>query len=420
MSEEGFEFRVLVSEGNRRVGELMTPHGVVRTPVFMPVGTAASVKAVDGRDLEDLECEMVLANTYHLYLRPGDELIKAMGGVAQFMRWKGPVLTDSGGFQVSSLGHFRMGVRMKNSVKPTKIDEQGVTFWSHLDGSRHRLNAERSIEIQENLGADVIMAFDEATPDRGREYAKEAMKRTHKWLVRGKKKWVGMERKKEGKVAAQMLLGIIQGGGYKDLRRQSAEFVVGEELFGNAVGGGTIGQDADETEKNVSWIRDLLPREKPLYLMGVGVGPSDAIRAVESGADLFDCVAPTRIARMGGLYAGRLEKKRKGRGWEYKFVSEFEKGRLNIANNRFSRDNGVIVEGCGCYTCVNGYSRAYLRHLFVARELSYYRLASIHNLYTMIKVVGQMREEMLSRLQVGKNGNIGETGEHEQNNADKK
>lgn len=344
------KFRVLAESDWARAGELTTPHGVIKTPVFMPVGTQATVKSLTPDDLLMCGVQIVLANTYHLYLRPREKLIRDMGGLHEYMRWDGPILTDSGGFQVASL-------------KGTKIDDKGVTFYSHLDGSEHKFTAEKAIKVQEDLGADIIMAFDEATPDKGKAYAREAMRRTHSWLKRSVKAW---------KNRKQALFGIIQGGDYKDLRKESAKFVVGQDLPGIAMGGGSIGRNWQETAENVDWVRDLLPKNKPLYLMGVGVNPIEVIEAIKTGADMFDCVAPTRLARMGQLYNGD--------------------GKINIDNARFRKDRGVVDEGCDCYTCKQGFSRAYLQHLFKARELMYYRLASLHNVRFMVRLTELLRE----------------------------
>lgn len=410
----GFNFKLLARKGFARAGELATPHGVIRTPVFMPVGTVGSVKAVSPDDLEMLGAQIILGNTYHLYLRPGDELVKDFGGLHGFMNWQKPILTDSGGFQVSSLGHFRDRgeTALKRGLKRTQIDDDGVTFWSHIDGSQHRLTPEKSMEIQKNLGSDIIMAFDEATPDKGKDYAREAMERTHKWLVRSKKRWQELEEEKgvqnpEFRIQRlpQALFGIIQGDRYEDLRKESAEFVINQDLPGVTLGGGSVGQSPQETEENISWVRKMIPKEKPFSLLGVGVGPEDAVAAVLSGADMFDCVAPTRIARMGGLYCGELKfnKTIKKSVLDLpKFVSEFEKGRLNIDNRRFKDDRGVIDEQCDCYTCQQGFSRGYLRHLFVTKELLYYRLASIHNLRMMVRVMEQMRQWILANPNPGK------------------
>lgn len=383
----GFSYKLIKKVGSAKVGEIATFHGKIKTPVFMPVGTLGSVKALSPDDLKMCGAQIILGNTYHLYLRPGDKNVNKLGGLHKFMGWDGPMLTDSGGYQVSSLGHFIDEMEGVNRVKRSVIDDLGVTFYSHLDGSKHRFTSEKSIEVQNNLGADIIMAFDEATPSKGKTYARIAMKRTHKWLKRSIEKWKKLN-------GPQALFGIIQGGNYKDLRRQSAEFVVSQNLPGIAVGGASIGKDPNETEKNLSWVRDLLPANKPLYTMGVGVNPEDVIRVIYSGADMFDCVAPTRLARMGQLYSGKL-KIENGKIKPPKFKSEFKKGRLNIANARFKLDKGIIDEGCDCYTCKTGFTRAYLHHLFKSRELLYYRLASLHNVRFMVRLVERLRKELL-------------------------
>lgn len=370
-----------------RAGKFRTPHGVVRTPVYMPVGTLGSVKAVSPEDLNELGAQIVLGNTYHLYLRPGQKTLKSIGGLHEFMRWDGPILTDSGGYQVSSLGNFRNAGYKKLS----KIDEEGVTFTSHFDGSRHRFTPEKSIEIQHDIGADIIMAFDEATPFAGKKYARDAMNRTHKWLVRSITRWKELEETRRKGTSSQALFGIIQGGNYKDLRRESAKFVSSKLISGVAIGGASIGKSRDETERNVAWVYDLLPKDKPFYLMGVGVGPRDVISAVLNGADMFDCVAPTKIARTGYLYSGKLQADARG----FKFKSEFMKSRLDIGKTRFNKDKLVIDKDCDCYTCKKGFSRAYLHHLFRSRELLYYRLASIHNLRFMVRLVEKLRKKII-------------------------
>jgi len=396
-------FKNHVSWGNARAGSMTLAHGVVSTPVFMPVGTQASVKALTPEDLLILQAELILGNTYHLYLRPSDTLIADLGGLQEFTRWQKPMLTDSGGYQVSSLGLFKNDEDSDRKIKAPKIDEDGVTFWSHLDGSEHRFTAEKSMQIQANLGADIIMAFDEATPDMGKEYAQTSMERTHRWLLRSIDEWQKHEKKKTSSEPAQSLFGIIQGGNYADLREISAKFVVKQDLPGLAIGGGSIGMDRLVTSQNVSWVRPYLDKSKPFYLMGVGVNPEDLITAILDGADMFDCVAPTRLARTGNLYNGSLKLKSESRQdstWqvdfeskpELRYSSDFSRGRVVISQTRFTQDRGVIMEGCGCYTCSAGFTRAYLRHLFKARELLYYRLASIHNLHHMIAIVSQMRQ----------------------------
>jgi queuine tRNA-ribosyltransferase len=384
--DKNFGFIETARNGNARAGILSTPHGPVKTPVFMPVGTQASVKALSSQDLNDVDAEIILGNTYHLYLRPGDELIDELGGLHGFMRWNKPILTDSGGYQVSSLGHFRG----EKEVKLSQIDEDGVTFFSHLDGSRHRLTPEAAMNIQRKLRADIIMAFDEATPDNGKAYAREAMARTHRWLQRSIKTWIELEKRKDSSLAPQALFGIIQGGDYRDIRRESAEFVVNCDLPGVALGGASIGRSANQTEENVAWVRDLLPQGKPLYLMGVGVSPGEVIAAIKSGADMFDCVAPTKLARTGLLYTGRPVAGIGGVA-STRFESEREKQRIAIGSVEFTRDKRVIDPWCDCMTCKEGYSRAYLRHLYKTRELLYFRLASIHNVRMMIRTVEFMR-----------------------------
>jgi queuine tRNA-ribosyltransferase len=387
------KFSINATWGEARTGQMELPHGSVQTPVFMPVGTKASVKSLSVEEVEAAGAEIILGNTYHLYLKPGDELIASLGGLHQFSHWKRPMLTDSGGFQVSSLGHFR-SMESKRTIKPPKIDEEGVTFWSHIDGSKHRFTAEKSIQIQHNLGADIIMAFDEATPDKGEVYAQQAMERTHRWLERSIAEWKRL-------AGPEQLFGIIQGGSYPDLRKISAEYIASKDLPGIAIGGGSIGADWKVTSENVSWIRPYIPRDKPLYLMGVGVNPEDLISAVLDGADMFDCVAPTRLARTGILYNGIIKTEADSTDYTYEvdfssqpqvsYASEFERGRIHIGNAIYTGDAQPIMASCDCYTCKSGYSRAYLRHLFTTKELLYYRLASIHNIHFMIDIVKQMR-----------------------------
>jgi queuine tRNA-ribosyltransferase len=378
----------------------------------MPVGTAGSVKALSPDDIKECGAEIILGNTYHLMLRPGEDLISGWGGLHKFINWPKPVLTDSGGYQISSLGLFQP----EKHNKPTIINEDGAVFYSHLDGSEHRMTPENSIEIQEKLGADIIMAFDEATPDMGGEYARQSMQRTHRWLKRCIHKWEVLEETKNDNQTGQSLFGIIQGGNFRDLRRESADFVNGLNLPGIAVGGGSIGQDFAETEMNISWIRDLLPENKPRYFMGVGARPIDAIAAVLGGAEMFDCVAPTRLARCGLLFSGELtiNKSEKTReqleigersdflvkiaheNSQFVWESEYKDGKMNIDHKRFENDKSVIDGNCGCYTCKQGFSRGYLKHLFRSRELLYYRLASIHNVYFMVNLVKEMRQWILA------------------------
>ncbi len=320
--------------------------------MFAPVGTAATVKAVTPVQLEELGASLVLSNTYHLYLRPGDEVVAEMGGLHEFMQWHGPMLTDSGGFQVFSLGD--------NS----KISDDGVTFKSHIDGSTHHFTPERATRIQENLGADIIMAFDECSDPYEYEYSQRAMQRTHAWLER----CLATKTRSD-----QALFGIVQGGIHADLRAQSAEFVAGMDTPGIAIGGLSVGETKEEMQTILDVVDPILPEDKPRYLMGVGT-PEDLVNSVARGIDIFDCVLPTR---MGRNHAAML---RKG-------------GRLNLKNAPFARDESPIDAECGCYTC-RTFTRAYLRHLIVAKEMLSATLLSIHNLYTLVHLAKDMRSSI--------------------------
>lgn len=393
-------FKLVSQKENARAGVINTAHGKIKTPCFMPVGTLGSVKALSPQDLINLGAQIILGNTYHLYLRPGHNLIQKMGGLHQFTGWRKPMLTDSGGFQALSLSRVDGAeIGQEKGVKLAKITEEGVSFCSHIDGSRHFLTAEKSIRIQLSLGADIIMAFDEADPSKNKSYTKKSMERTHRWLVRCKKEWAG-NMNIENRERCQALFGIIQGGKYKDLRRESAKFIVDQDLPGAAVGGSSIGSSKEETEKVMSWIRDILPKNKPRYTMGVGVKPSDIVSVILSGADIFDCVAPTRLARTGYLYHGCLTGLDGKNINKADFASEFPKERLDIGKSVYKNDTKVILDGCDCYTCVQGFTRAYLHHLYKCRELLYYRLASIHNLRVMIRVCEEMRKRIGDNLQL--------------------
>jgi queuine tRNA-ribosyltransferase len=330
--------------GARR-GRLHTPHGTVETPVFMPVGTQATVKAVGQDDLHTLGAEILLANTYHLMLRPGEELVGALGGLHRFMAWERALLTDSGGFQVYSLAQNR------------KITEEGASFQSHLDGSRWMLTPERSIQIQEVLGADIIMAFDECAPSRSdRRYMEESLARTTRWLHRCAAAWTRR---------SSALFGIVQGGLDLELRRRHVEEVCAVELPGYALGGYSVGERPEEMHASVAEVAPLLPADRPRYLMGVGT-PVDLVTAVGAGVDMFDCVLPTRCARNGLLFT--------------------HQGRLNLRNATHARDGRAPDPDCGCYTC-RTHSRAYLRHLFAADELLALRLATLHNLHHYLELM---------------------------------
>jgi queuine tRNA-ribosyltransferase len=343
-----FEFKITSTNERARTGVFSTPHGDLQTPVFAPVGTQATVKTLTPEHLKSINASLVLSNTYHLYLRPGDELVRDMGGLHNFMQWPNPMLTDSGGFQVFSLSNIR------------KIDEDGVTFKSHIDGSTHRFTPERSIQIQNNLGADIIMAFDECADPNDHAYIQKAMERTHRWALRS------LEAHRR---ADQALFGIVQGGVNPDLRAQSAEFIASLPFPGIAIGGLSVGETKDEMYSTLDVVTPLLPENKPRYLMGVGT-PEDLINGVLRGVDIFDCVLPTRLARHHAAFSSE--------------------GRLNLMNASFARDPRPIDETCDCYTCQT-FTRAYIRHLIVAREYLAGTLISIHNLRALIRLMEQIR-----------------------------
>ena len=347
---KGFSFELRKQDSSARLGRVTTPHGEVSTPVFMPVGTKASVKGLTPEELEAMGVEIVLANTYHLYLRPGHNLVKELGGLHRFMNWKRPILTDSGGFQVFSLCKLR------------KITEEGVQFSSHLDGTRYTLTPESAVEVQEALGADIIMPLDECTPfPADREYARGSMELTHRWAKRCK------EAKQPN---GQALFGIVQGGMYADIRRESAETLVGMGFDGYSIGGLSVGEEKGLMKEMVAATVERLPKDKPRYLMGVGT-PEDLVFGVEMGIDMFDCVMPTRNARNGTLFTRH--------------------GKLVIKNAQYERDPMPVEEGCACYTCTR-YSRAYLRHLFMAGEILAPRLNTIHNLFYYTSLMRSMRQ----------------------------
>src|SRR6266498_5097848 len=344
-----FQFTITAKNNRARTGIFTTPHGDLLTPVFAPVGTQATVKTLTPEHLQDINASLVLSNTYHLYLRPGDELVRDMGGLHRFMQWPRPMLTDSGGFQVFSLAQTR------------KIDDEGVTFKSHIDGSTHRFTPEKSIAIQENLGADIIMAFDECSDPNDHEYSKLAMERTHRWAE------ICLKAKRRGD---QALFGIVQGGVQADLRAISATFIASLDTPGIAIGGLSVGETKQEMHDTLDVIQPLLPGNKPRYLMGVGT-PEDLINGVARGIDIFDCVLPTRLARHHSAFASD--------------------GRLNLMNATFAPDQKPIDETCDCYTCKT-FTRAYIRHLIVAKELLAGTLISIHNLRALIKLMESIRD----------------------------
>jgi len=370
-----------------RAGTITTPHGVIHTPAFIAVGTKASVRALTTDMLLGLGAEAVLANTYHLYMQPGEEIIRKMGGLQKMMNWNGPTFTDSGGFQVFSLGAgYGSNVSKvlkdmtalplisdtkadeREDVKPklVEIDYDGAAFKSPLDGSIHYITPERSIEIQHTIGADIIFAFDECTsPAENRAYQREALDRTHRWGKRS----LDYHRSKEIS-ERQALFGIVQGGRYEDLRKESAQVIGAMDFDGFGIGGSF---DKEDLHTAVRWVNEILPEGKPRHLLGIGE-PEDMFLGVENGCDSFDCVAPTRLARHGTLYTKR--------------------GKIHISNAEYATDLGPIDEGCLCYACKN-YSRAYLCHLHKSREMVGPMLCSIHNLYFIVHLVQKMRESIM-------------------------
>lgn len=388
-----FYFEILYEDpvSLARVGRLHTPHGIIETPAFVSVGTKATVKAMTPEMLASLGAQVVLANTYHLYLQPGDDIVREAGGFGKFMNWQGPTMTDSGGFQVFSLGEAfgtkvskvasgEVEVFSRREEEPTAhekmahIDEEGVTFHSHLDGATHRFTPERSMEIQWNLGADMIFAFDECTSPRAPyAYQQEAMDRTHRWAERSLRRHTELDTEQK-----QALFGVVQGGRFEELRKQSAQILAdmqlpsGESFDGFGIGGSF---DKDDMGTAVRWVNEILPREKPRHLLGIGE-PTDVEQGIMNGCDLFDCVAPTRNARNGTLYTPQ--------------------GSLNIKNAQYKKDFSPLVENCQCYTCTH-YSKAYIHHLFRAGEMLAGTLATVHNLYYIIHFVRDIRAKILAQ-----------------------
>ena len=353
--KEGKEFEIVRKDKKTkaRKGKLHTAHGIIETPVFMPVGTQGTVKSLTPKDLEELGVSILLANAYHIYLQPGIEVVKELGGLHRFINWNGPILTDSGGFQIYSLGVL------------AKVKEEGVYFKSHLDGSSHFLSPELSIEIQHSLGADIIMTLDHclAYPS-DREMIAEAMRRSLRWAKRSYEEWkrLGPE--------SHLLFGISQGGVYKDLREESIEGLLRIDFSGYALGGLSVGEPKEKMYEIIEFLSFLLPEEKPRYIMGLGAF-DDLFQAIAAGYDMFDCVLPTRNARNGCLFTSR--------------------GKVVIKHSKYNKDPRPIDEECGCYTCRN-FSRAYLRHLFVAKELLFPILATYHNLHFYLDTFRKIRQ----------------------------
>lgn len=355
MTAPPLHFTLLATSGRARAGELRTPHGTVMSPFFMPVGTVAAVKGMTPAALREAGAQIVLANTYHLALRPGEEIVRQFGGLAKFMGWNGPTLTDSGGFQAFSLADIR------------EVTDAGIRFRNHLDGGELLLSPERAVEIQQALGADMFMALDECPPaDAGREAVARNLERTHAWARRCRTAWTTP--------ATQALFGIVQGGGYEDLRAESAAAIGEMDFPGNAIGGVAVGESPEDMDRIVAHTAPLLPPAKPRYLMGVG-RPQDLLRAIGHGMDMFDCVMPTRHARHAQAFTAT--------------------GRINLRNNCFREDQRPLEEDCDCYAC-RTVSRGYLRHLFLAKEMLGPIYVSGHNLRFYLRLMEQARAAILA------------------------
>ncbi len=385
-----FSFEIIAIDGNARAGRLITPHGIIETPSFVPVATQATVKSLSPRELRDIKAQVIIANTYHLHLRPGVDVIEKMGGLHGFMNWDDPLMTDSGGFQIFSHGAAKEhGVGKIASIFPEEqdrgghlsskkgrplvtVDEEGVMFFSYLDGSQHRFTPERVVDIQKKLGADMILVLDECTsPFHDYEYTKMAMERTHRWAMRSLEAFHRISDKN------QALFGIVQGGAFQDLREKSASFIAEQGFQGFAIGG-SLGRSKHDMHTVLEWTTPLLPDDRPRHLLGIGE-IDDVFEIVKRGIDLFDCVTPTRMARTGTLFARSADR-----------------FRIHISNERFKEDPCPIEKECNCYTCRN-YSRAYLRHLFMAKELLGIHLATIHNLFFMESLMKQIRAAIIER-----------------------
>jgi len=378
------EFRIEKKNKLARAGTIVTPHGEIKTPAFIAVGTKAAVRGLTVEMLRSAGVEAVLANTYHLYMQPGEKLVREMGGLHKMMNWDGPTMTDSGGFQVFSLGAGYgsniskilkdlakvplLKERDEESMKPklVEIDYDGAAFKSPLDGSIHYITPERSIEIQHTIGADIIFAFDECTsPTESKSYQREALERTHRWAKRS------LEYHRAKPISKhQALFGIVQGGRYEDLRKESAAVIGAMDFDGFGIGGSF---DKEDLHTAVKWVNEVLPENKPRHLLGIGE-PEDLFLAVENGCDMFDCVAPTRLGRHGTIYT--------------------KYGKIHIGNEQYQGDLKPLDEGCGCYACKN-YTRAYIAHLHKSREMLGPMLCSIHNLYFIVNLVKKMRETII-------------------------
>lgn len=353
------------------MGEIETTRGKIPTPVFMPCATKGSVKGISAQELENLDFKIILGNTYHLYLRPGEKVIKKYQGLHNFINWKASILTDSGGFQVFSLGvNYQNG---QSEAQLVKIQQDGVVFCSHLDGKKHKFTPEKVIDIQKNLGSDIMMVLDVCTEyPASYKRTKETMALTHQWAKQARDYW------QKSKNPNQSLFGIIQGGTYQDLRKQSAKYITNLDFDGLAVGGVSVGEGKTNMKKVIKWLGPILPQNKPHYLMGVGE-PEDIIFAVKYGFDMFDCVLPTRLGRHGTI-------------WHTKDWNKFTK--MDLRKSEFRQDKKILMAGCQCPSCSSGYTRAYLAHLIKEKEMLGLRLTSLHNLYLLSELMRRLRKSI--------------------------
>jgi queuine tRNA-ribosyltransferase len=383
--KNSFSFKIQnkLSNSLARAGTIATPHGTINTPAFIVVGTKATVKALTPEQIASTGAQAVLANAYHLYLQPGDQTVYEAGGVGQYMNWHKPTFTDSGGFQVLSLGvGFKKVITMdaradeqtataKNGERLAKVDDGGVNFKSHIDGSMHRFTPEKSMQIQHNLGADIIFAFDECTSiAQPYSYQKLSLHRTHEWALRCIKEHKSLTKLNKDK-PYQALFGVVQGANYENLRKEAARYMAGLDFDGYGIGGAL---EKERLAEIVKWVNEILPDNKPRHLLGLSE-PDDIFFGIENGADTFDCVSPARIGRNGSLYTNY--------------------GRFTVKNAKYAKDFSRVVEGCACYTCSN-YTKAYMHHLFKAKERLSSTLATIHNEYFIVNLVEQIRQSIIN------------------------
>ncbi len=363
MTQPAFTFQLLHRDQGARAGQFTTPHGTVTTPVFMPVATQATIKTLTPEEVIAVGAQIVLGNAYHLFLRPGIETVERLGGLHKFMGWPRPILTDSGGFQAFSMGSFR------------RVDDDHIRFRSHIDGTEHRFTPEVAITNQQGLGADIIMCLDQCIAyGADRAEVQRAMDRTHRWAeLCYEAHYVNPSPAFAGNAQGQALFGIVQGGTFAYLRRESAQFIASLSFPGYAIGGLAVGESKAQMYETTEQVTEVLPSDKPRYLMGVG-SPEDLVEGVAQGVDMFDCVLPTRVARNGALFT--------------------KLGRVNIANRRFAEQDSPLEEDCDCYACLN-FTAAYLRHLFRAREVLGLRLASVHNLRFVLRLMDGIRQSII-------------------------